>query len=141
MIQRIQSVYLFLGALALSVLFFIDMPWESLAASRFSWFVPALIGLLAVGIATALWAIFLYQNRQMQRTVVVGVQICTLCLAATLYGGLYLTAELTFVGSEGVQWGRFTSLSLPIVAYVFFFLARRGIDHDIELVESMDRIR
>jgi len=32
-------------------------------------------------------------------------------------------------------------LSMPVVAYLFFFLARRGIDHDIELVESMDRLR
>jgi hypothetical protein len=62
-------------------------------------------------------------------------------LAGVLYGGLYLTSELTFSGPEGIRWGHTTALLLPIAAYVFFYLARRGIDHDIELVESMDRLR
>lgn len=141
MIQRIQTLYLILGAVAIGALGFVDLPWSSQAASVHTWFVPAVIGLMIVSIALAGWAIFLYTNRSKQRTVVVGVQVVTLCLAATLYGGLYLTSELTFVGREGVQWGRMIVLFLPIVAYLFFFLARRGIDHDIELVKSMDRIR
>jgi hypothetical protein len=40
-----------------------------------------------------------------------------------------------------VDWGKAAMLAMPILAYVFFLLARRGIDHDIELVESMDRLR
>lgn len=141
MIQRIQSVYLFLGALALAVLGLFDMPWSSAAASTYAWFVPSLIGLILVTGGTALWAIFLYENRQTQRTVVVGVQIGTVLLAGVLYGGLYLTAELTFRTGGTLDWGRTLTLALPIVAYALFLLARRGIDHDIELVESMDRLR
>lgn len=141
MIQRIQTVYLFLGALSIAALGFFEMPWSSNAASTYAWYVPSLIGLMIATGAAALWAIFLYENRKTQRTVVVGVQLGTVLLAGVLYGGLYLTAELVFGGGQGVDWSRTTVLVLPILAYVFFFLARRGIDHDIQLVESMDRLR
>lgn len=141
MIQRIQTVYLFLGALAIIALGVFNVPWNSVAASRHGWFEPSLIGLIVVASGTALWAIFLYERRRTQRTVVVAAQVCTVFLAGVLYGGLYLTAELSFGGPQGVVWGRTVVLALPIVAYAFFFLARRGIDRDIELVKSMDRLR
>jgi hypothetical protein len=41
----------------------------------------------------------------------------------------------------GINWTKAAMLGLPILAYLLFFLARRGIDHDIELVKSMDRLR
>jgi hypothetical protein len=141
MIQRIQTVYLFFGALALCTLGLFDLPWNSAAATTHAWFVPSLIGLILATAGTAIGAIFLYENRPTQRTVVVGVQIGTLLLAGVLYGGLYLTSELAFSTEQGIDWARTTTLSLPIVAYALFLLARRGITHDIELVESMDRLR
>ena len=86
MIQRIQTLYLLLGAVAVGMLAFVDLPWASRAASVHAWFQPAIIGLMILTIATAVWAIVLYSDRSKQRTVVVGVQIATLCLAAALYG-------------------------------------------------------
>lgn len=141
MIQRIQTVYLFLGGIALALLGVFDVPWSSTAASTYTWFVPSLIGLLVLSAGGAFWAIFLYEKRKRQRSVVVGVQVGTLLVAGLLYGALYLTSELTFRGPDGILWSRSAVLMLPIVAYVLFFLARRGIDHDIELVKSMDRLR
>jgi hypothetical protein len=141
MIQRIQTLYLLLGALSLAALGFFDMPWNSAAATSHAWFVPSLAGLLVLTLGSALWSIFLYERRETQRTVVVGVQVGTVLLAGVLYGGLFLTSELTFTGPGGLEWGRTFVLTLPILAYVFFYLARRGIVHDIELVKSMDRLR
>jgi hypothetical protein len=141
MIQRIQTVYLVLGTLALAALGLFDLPWNSQAADVHAWFVPSLIGLIVATGGTALWAIFLYERRQTQRSVVVGVQVGTVLLAGVLYGGLYLTAELAFRSPAGFNWEKTAMLAMPILAYVFFLLARRGIDHDIELVESMDRLR
>jgi hypothetical protein len=103
--------------------------------------VPSLIGLGVLTAGTALWAIFLYDDRERQRSVVVGVQMATVVFAGVLYGGLYFTSELGFMGPQGVVWGRAIVLAGPILAYVFFLLARRGIKHDIELVKSMDRLR
>ena len=141
MIQRVQTVYLFLGAVALAAFATFQMPWGSSAASTYSWFIPTLLSLSALTVGLSVWAIFLYEARETQRTVVVATQVCTVALAGVLYGGLYLTSELAFMGEQGVDWGRSTMLGLPIIAYVLFFLARRGIDHDIQLVESMDRLR
>jgi len=141
MIQRIQTVYLFLGALALAALGSFDVPWNSTAAATHAWFVPTLVALTVLTVGLALWAIFLYSRRETQRTVVVGTQVATVLLAGALYGGLYLTSELTFTEAQGIDWGRAFVLVLPLLAYVFFYLARRGIAHDIELVQSMDRLR
>jgi hypothetical protein len=142
MIQRIQTVYLLLGALALAGLGAFEVPWGDRAATQFAWFVPSLVGLLVVTAGTALGAVFLYERRETQRTVVIGVQLLTVVLAGVLYGGLYWAGTLTFTTPTGeVLWGRTSALLLPVVAYAFFLLARRGIEHDIELVESMDRLR
>jgi len=141
MIQRIQTVYLVLGALVLAALGLFGSPWNSTAAATRAWFVPSLIALTVITAGAALGAVFLYERRKTQRTVVVGVQVLTVALAGVLYGGLYLTSELRFAGPGGLQWGKTIVLLLPIGAYALFWLARRGIDHDIELVESMDRLR
>lgn len=141
MIQRIQTVYLVLGALLLASLGLFDTPWNSPAAAQYGWFVPALVGLTVIVVGTAVVAIFLYDQRPMQRRVVIGVQLLTICLAAVLYGGLYWARSLSFTGVTGILWNKTIMLLLPVFAYGFFLLARRGIENDIELVESMDRIR
>ncbi|MEF8864259.1 MAG: DUF4293 family protein [Salinibacter sp.] len=141
MIQRIQTVYLVLGALALGAMGLFEVPWSDPAAQQYAWFVPSVVGLLMVSAGTALGAVFLYERRKTQRTVVYGLQLLTIVLAGVLYGGLYTTGTLTFTAPTGILWGRTVVLLLPIVAYVLFRLARRGIENDIELVESVDRIR
>ncbi|CBH24801.1 hypothetical protein GGP91_001823 [Salinibacter ruber] len=141
MIQRIQTVYLLLGALALAATGLFEVPWSDPAAQRYAWFVPSVAGLVVGTAATALGAIFLYERRKTQRTVVYGLQVLTIVLAGVLYGGLYTTGTLTFTDPTGILWSRTIVLLLPMVAYVLFRLARRGIESDIELVESMDRIR
>ena len=142
MIQRIQTIYLLLGALALGALGVFDAPWSGVAASRFSWFVPTLIALLIATAGAAIGAIFLHKDqeqRKAQRKIVIGVQILTLLLAGTLYGGSYWVGTLTFMSPDGI--GRSVVLSLPIIAYGLFFLARWAIESDIERVERMNQGR
>jgi hypothetical protein len=141
MIQRIQTVYLILGAAALIGLLFFDSLWSAQAASSYGWYLPAVAGVAGVTVLTSVTAVFLYTQRKTQRKVVVGAQLLTVVLAAALYGGLYLTDELAVRTAGAFNWSKGAMLGLPIVAYLFFLLARRGIDHDIELVESMDRLR
>jgi len=141
MIQRIQTLYLFVGALALGSLSFFASLWSSTASEAYVWYEPAVAGLIALAAVTALGSIFLYSNRETQRKVVVGAQLLTFLLAMTLYGGLYLTNELSVRTGGAFNASKTAMLLMPAVAYVLFLLARRGIDHDIELVESMDRLR
>lgn len=142
MIQRIQSVYLLLGAIALVGLLFFDSLWQSTAAATYGWFIPAVVGLGVVTAGVGLVAIFMYNNRERQRRVVVGVQLGTVLMLAALYGGLFLTNGLNVRTAGGaLDVNKIVMLVLPVVAYAFFYLARRGIESDIELLKSVDRLR
>jgi hypothetical protein len=142
MIQRIQTVYLVLGALAAGALFFLDSLWSGAVVQQFGWFTPvtaALAGLTAVG---ALATVFLYNNREAQRSVTAGLQVLAALLTGGVFVGLYGAGALGLRGTGGT-WNvsKIAFLALPIVAYLFFMLARRAIQSDIELVRSMDRLR
>ncbi len=141
MIQRKQSVYLLLGALAVAAVFLFDGVFETEAAQTLGWYAPAL---LVIGIVTALAAIvaiFLYGDRNRQKRVVVGIQYCTLLFMLVLYGGLVLAGAAQSLNQGALDTVTIIGLALPILAYVLFYLARRGIQADIELVRSMDRLR
>lgn len=141
MIQRIQTIYLALAALVLSGVLFLESLWGSEAAATYSWFLPVIVGLGAVTAVTAIGAIFLYTDRATQRTVVVGAQLMTVLWSVTLYGGFFMTNELQAYDGTGLNTDRLVLLIGPLVTYVLLWLARRGIEHDIELVASMDRLR
>lgn len=141
MIQRIQTFYLALGVVALLCTFFFNDPLSSLAAETYAWFSPAAIALIGLTSVTTVYAISLYTNRKKQRSVVVGAQLLTVLYIVVLYTGMYLSGELVLRTSSGTEWGRTVVLLLPVVAYILFYLARRAISSDIELVESMDRLR
>lgn len=141
MIQRIQTVYLVLGALALLALALFDLFWNSHAAETLPWFLPLLLIFWAVAIALGLVAVFLYKNRKRQERIVFAGQLATLGLMVVLYGGLYLGDELLVATAEGTDASRLLLLLLPVIAYILFYLSRRAIRSDIELVRSMDRLR
>jgi len=141
MIQRIQTVYLALAAIALAATAFFQDPWASDAAAQLGWFVPALIGTLGLSVLAGAAAIALYSNRKRQRSVVIGAQLLTVLYLVVLYTGFYLSGELVLRTSDGVEWGTTTVLLLPVAAYILFYLARLAITSDIELVKSMDRLR
>ncbi len=141
MIQRIQTVYLALGAMALLALLFFDAIWSGSEAASFGWF-PLVMLLLTIATAVlAFGSIFMYKKRAQQRKLVVYAQMLTLLLMVVLYGLLYMSGELVFVRQEGLDISRMTALALPIIAYLLFYLARKSIERDIELVRSMDRLR
>lgn len=141
MIQRIQSVYLLLGALALMSLFAFNRLWEAASTAAYGWIEPALIGLISASAALALGSIFLYNNRSNQRTAVIVTQGLTALLTSALYGWLFLEGDLSVQGPEGILLSKAAVLVLPVVSYVLFILARRGIEHDIKLVEDSNRMR
>jgi hypothetical protein len=132
---------LLLSALVLGSLFFFDSPWSSTAASTYGWYEPAVVAMIVGAVGVAIGSIFLYGSRKTQRTVVIAAQGLTALLTATLYGGLFLTGELSVQGEDGVQVSKAAMLSLPVVAYVLMVLARRGIEHDIKIVEDSERMR
>ena len=72
-----------------------------------------------------------------QRRAVVVAQVMTLLVALVFFIGLYLAQALPRVNDVGSV----ALFSLPLVAYVFFFLARRSIDKDIGKIDRMNQFR
>ncbi len=141
MIQRIQTVYLILGIVALAALLFIDRLWADPALDAYGWFGPAVLALGGLVMLAAIAGIFTYKNRTQQKKIVLAAQYLTLLLALVLYGGLYLANALTVRTAEGIDVAMLIVLLLPIAGYVLFLMARRAIQKDIEKVKSMDRLR
>ncbi len=141
MIQRIQTVYLALGAGAVVALLFLDPIWSSTAQSSYAWFGPTLISLGGLIVLTALAGIFGYKNRKQQQKVVLVAQYLTLMLALVLYGALFFSGGLVVRTTEGINGPMLIALLVPLAAYVLFALARRSIQKDIDKVKSMDRLR
>lgn len=140
MIQRIQSIYLLLGAAMMGALPFLPQA-EGVTAS-YPWY-PILIGAgCALTALAALGAIFLYKNRKRQRRVIVWVQLLAVLILAVLLVVFVTTGLLQNVyGADGLNLVLAGTVLMPVVAYLLFFLARRAVDQDIALVASMDRIR
>ncbi len=137
MIQRIQTVYLFLAAIAALLLLFLPLGGLSEEAGTAldlikSTEVIALTALGLVMVSLPLLAVFLYAKRGLQ------VQV----------GGLGLLTAVAFVAvflagfaSEFDAYKPMAGAAMPVLYVVFLLLAIRGIRSDEKLVRSMDRFR
>ncbi len=141
MIQRIQTVYLLVGAGCVGSVYLFENLWTGPVAAESAWFVPVTTVLFGLSVVGALAAIFLFGDRQRQRTVVLVLRYVTMVGIVSLFGGLYIAEALPFQISVQSGLGAWLSLFLPILGYVLFSMARRRIERDIELIRSMDRLR
>jgi hypothetical protein len=141
MIQRVQTVYLLAAALLLAFfLGFVDV-WLALAGEAFGWLGPVVYGLGGLTAVVVLAAVFLYKERARQARAIAAAQWLDLALAVVFAAVLgYLSfrtdADVTAPGAVG-----FAVLLMPVLAYVALRLARLGVQKDIDLVRSMDRLR
>lgn len=141
MIQRIQSLYLLLAILAVAAVFLFDAVWPGGHTDVPSWMPGAMFLVSFVTVAISIWAILLYNDRRRQLRVVLFAQIATIVLIAVFLYGLWDAGELRgLLAGPGGAW-KLVAIALPFVAYVFLLLARKGIERDIELVRSIDRLR
>jgi hypothetical protein len=143
MIQRIQSVYLFLVVVLSALLFFVNMysvetsdPTEAglqhyNSGSNMIYLVLTLIsGLLSVV------AIFLFRNRNLQ------VRLCNLnMLVICVFTGtvFYFADHSKSVAGSIVHYQ--AGSYFPLIQLVLTFLAMRAIRKDEQLVRSADRLR
>lgn len=92
--------------------------------------------LLTLAAALPLVSIFLYHNRQRQRrwvTASLWIQVVTLGFGSGIY--------ITMGGFGSFLWDESIGLGFLIIALLTTLYARKKIKEDIDLVESMDRIR
>lgn len=153
MLQRIQSVYLFLAAVATVVCLCLPVGtyaavegvcvateynlWLSFADGGHSLTVWPLFVVLVLEAALSLYAIFCYHNRMAQ---------ARLCVFGSLlvigWYAVYAVMGLAMgCGIEGASFSPSWEAVLPAVSFALLLLARRAIMADERLVRAADRIR
>lgn len=146
MIQRIQSIFLFLAGGASLGLFGLPFATTPQAIESSMIFGDALYNvndqvglsvLFGLAGALALIAIFLFRNRGLQSKVSLSALI--LNIGGLVFALYYLTQNLTEAGKAAIEFA-FGAI-FPIIAVFFCFLAYRFIKKDDKLVRSMDRLR
>lgn len=146
MIQRIQTVYLLLGAAMLAVFAALGGIWAP-GLDRVAMWLPAVTYALAVLAAlVALGSVFLYKDRKRQRAVIGYALWLALLTLVPLLVGLFASTPQPDLGASGAVeplglYGRYLVALAPLVAFVLLRMARRGVDRDISTIRSMDRIR
>ncbi len=140
MIQRKQSVYLLLSSLALGAVLFFG---ADVVFGVFPGYVHGVFGVGALAGLLGVVSIFMYGNRRRQHTLAFLAQIFTLILMALFAVAMYIGgAPDVSVSSSGADTThRMITMVLLVCAYAFFWLARRAIRSDIELLRSANRIR
>ncbi|MEH6705352.1 MAG: DUF4293 domain-containing protein [Galbibacter orientalis] len=136
MLQRIQSIYLFLVVIISGVLPFWVYLWTDNAGEAV--YAESDILYSALFIASAILAfitIFLFKKRKNQFVLNRLNMILNLFLLGFfVYRSLVLSGE-TNVSEKGI------GMLLPIISIVFLVLANRAIKKDEDLVKSVDRLR
>ena len=155
MIQRIQTVYLLLATVLMSLTLFLPLATIWQGGNEIiikAWFADGTVGFKAplplylgiiLSVATALpfVTIFLYKKRMTQ------IRLCVseivLLLGSAAFIALYCY-RMCDVLAELMQELNFTlgfAALMPVVAIIPMVLAIRGIAKDEALVRSLDRIR
>ena len=149
MIQRIQSIFLLLAAVAGFGQF--AAPYLSTESGNPAASLPALndlvlnpmdnpglLGLCALGGIISLAAIFLFRNRPLQARLSGGAAIASLLLTILC---AFVVFQITQQMPEGGKTQYGAGLGLPVLGFIFNWLAVRFIRKDENLVRSMDRLR
>jgi hypothetical protein len=163
MIQRIQSVFLFLLVLAMVAMLFLPL-WSKTDATTgeevilTAWNIKSYtneantasgtipqqnaiaIGLLAIAAAgVALYEIFQFKSRLNQMKLgLLNTLIIAALLGTSFYYAAYVGAELVEADNNGAYQAGFY---MPMLALLLNALANRFIKRDEDLVRSVDRLR
>ncbi len=150
MIQRIQSIYLFLAAAALGGQFL--LPYASApagtvtdAAATFADGIFNLndrLGMLintGVAVVLAIIALFLFKNRAVQSRLTSLGMFASTILAVSLAMQFYFMINETGASMSNVQYQ--AGVGMPAISVLLLWLANRAIRKDEALVRSADRLR
>jgi len=136
MLQRIQTIYLFISAGVSAGLTFVFPLWKTKEDILVYALDEVLFFSLFFGSAAlALITIFLFKNRKLQFVLGrLNIILNFFTLGFFVYQSLNLSGE-TIVSEKGI------GMFLPIISIVFLALANKAIKKDEDLVKSVDRLR
>ena len=152
MIQRIQTIYLALVVICLSLVFV--FPFATYTLNEQSWVFnsmgfelngenkirfPFYLGILVV-IGLSVFTIAKYKSRTTQLKIGRINYLILLAVIALSFVNVRTIEDNYFANTPvAVSFG--AGLFLPVAALAFLFLANRGIKKDEELIKSLDRLR
>jgi len=152
MIQRIQTIYIFLAALALSFMFFAPLCSFESGEISYTLNIKDLLGsdgtvnpaksrvmLIILGPLTMLSLIFMllsFKNRNRQAAI---GRVIYLLLAGIITSAWFFIEANADGGLQVSGYG--LGYFAPVVALPFVFLANRAIKKDQDLIKSLDRLR
>lgn len=135
MIQRIQSVFLFLAAIVSLVISNLVDLWKQGAEWMQSNDYTLIFAMFLSSGILSFVVIFLYRNRKRQLI----YNYINIFLNVVLVG--LLAYDLYNLPGEGVNSQKGIGLILPLISIILLFMANSGIKKDEKLVKSIDRIR
>lgn len=136
MLQRIQTIYLFIAALLSGLLIFFVSLWSNEAGE------PVLVQDVLIAFAMflgsaalALVSIFLFKNRKLQFVLGrLNILLNFFLLGVFVYWSLIVPGEMQ-ISEKGI------GMFIPVLSIVFLVLANKAIKKDEDLVKSADRFR
>lgn len=138
MIQRIQSLWLFLASSIAALIWFLPVFSDDETGKIF--FITESLVLLLVLVfsgSISLVTIFFFKKRSAQKQLI----ILNICLALGIITLEYLQIE-NFKSNFGIKQGHWQiSAILPFFIILFLSFAYRGIRKDEKLLSSTDRLR
>jgi len=138
MIQRIQSLWLLLAAVAMSGLFYLPYYFASVNGLGQSITIVkdfVAIILVSISIVLSIVTIFRFKNRKAQKGMIWLNILAVLGLLAWLLA--VQVREFANDPQAAYRIGAF----LPVIVLVFLFLALSGVRKDEKLLKSLDRLR
>lgn len=152
MIQRKQSVFLLLAAIATLICLMLPVGayhpdklgvdvvmynlWIIDGNGAANFCVAPLFGILFIETLISLATIFLYKNRKLQ------IKLCSWnILLVVLWYIVYVTFAYTDIAVADSDFGLKFAAVLPLVALILVVMARNGVKSDEALIRAADRIR
>ena len=137
MLQRIQTIYLFLAFVATGILPFFIPLWTMADGKEYLFMQNQVyVALLALSTTLTLVSIVSYKKRQNQFVMGrLNMILNLILLGLFVYRSLNVSGETPAVSEKGI------GMFLPIVAIVLLVLANKAIKKDEDLVKSVDRLR
>jgi Domain of unknown function (DUF4293) len=141
MIQRKQTIWLFLAILAMVASIYVPFGYQAHAAPTSSSVLTLdlkanyniiITILVAIIIAIAGFSIFLFKNRKLQK----GLSLLGIIISIGLSVYEFLIAN-DKINNYVVSFG----IALPTISAILFLLAWLGINADEKLIKSVDRLR
>jgi len=136
MIQRIQSIYLFLTIIVVALGSYFLSLWENEnGESIYAIDRPYVLGAFVLSSVLALITIFLYKNRKLQFVMNrLNIILNFILLGFFVYWSLMIPGEVQ-ISEKGI------GMFLPVISIVLLVMANKAITKDEALVKSVDRLR